>query len=355
MIVKNNYKKHWREFVSTVEVNINKLVSLVKDESQDKALLNAYSKHSLNKELNGHSIKGWHPLKKGLSLAQMNPLLFYTTIKDKASSVELMKWSREVVGLPVDRISSEEIFKKQIFYFDFEIPDSVLYTTNKDVTKLKSNLWKAVKKGMAATYIKTMYKNDSWSPFKITSTYRTEAEQAKAMVDYPLQVSDAKLGIDYFNRTTAMDLFSSFYHDGEQFEIKNETDSVKQALTDESREFLSLGGNQLIVFHSTVAGKKQYKLYKALDSDSKTQGETAFDNFVTSLSTSIKDNKAGAITFLTAWIKETNFKSSHQEEKAIDISNHIKKLTLIECAKKVDSSILAKTNYPGGNFHLYIK
>ena len=32
--------------------------------------------------------------------------------------------------------------------------------------------------------------------------------------------------------------------------------------------FISLGGNQLIVFHSTVAGKKQYKLYKALDSDS---------------------------------------------------------------------------------------
>ena len=45
----------------------SQLAGLIKLLTQDAELINAYAKHSLNKELDGHCIKGWHPLKKGLS------------------------------------------------------------------------------------------------------------------------------------------------------------------------------------------------------------------------------------------------------------------------------------------------
>ena len=60
------------------------------------------------------------------------------------------------------------------------------------------------------------------------------------------------------------------------------------------------------------------------------------------------------MAFLRVWMKASNFNSHHEIGLAIDISDHAEKLTLIECAKKENSSIKGKANYSGGNFHLQL-
>ena len=296
-MVKSNYKKNWREFVSTAESSINKLVSLVREETQDKALLNAYSKHSLNKEFSNRCINGWHPLKKGLSLAQINPISFYTTIKDKASSVELMKWSREVVGLPIDRISSEEIFKKQMFYFDFEIPESVLYTTNKDLSKLESSFKKNVITSMYALYYSYAYKKIPWIVLEISSSYRDTAGQARVMVDSIL-VKDRYNMVQIYPKAHyfALQLITDLYYDGNHLGCQDGCMHNKGQIV--CGYFISQRG----LYNNTTLGK------------------SAFDIYLNDTSTNLQKNTDKIKVLLESWITKSGYKSNHQNNKALDFS-----------------------------------
>ena len=340
MLVKNNYKKHWREFVSTTESSTNQVVTLLKHLTQDKELINAYAKHNLNKIFGTHTLRGWHPIETGVSLAQMNPILFYTTIKDKAPNIEQMKWSRKIVGLPVDKISSEEISKKQMFFFDFEIPESDLrkFQTGISWDGVEGSFKTNVIKSMRELYISYAYKKIPWILLEISSGYRNAERQSNAMIDYAHDKrkglskeyahKDSMILIEHLNANG--DLLT---HDPIQFNKDLGLPLINENLAIGYIEPVGFIKEQNLILISAYKknpenykpsslAKDQWNLYEKV---TVTGEKKAFDIYFSTLTRPRMYKNSGAMKeFLYLWFEQTGYIFPHMRHTALDFSKNNK-------------------------------
>ena len=325
--------------MNTAEGKSSQLVRLIKEEAHDNALLRAYAKHSI-KELHNHCIKGWHPIEKGLSLAQAIPVLFYNTLKDKASNIYYMNWSRKVVGLPVDRVSSEEISKKQMFFFDFAIPESDLYKfQHSGIGWAGVDGWfrTDVIKSMRALYIFYAYKKIPWKLLEITSSYRDAIGQSNAMIDYAHSARGA-LSTEYPSHTASMRLIEHINANGDL--LTDDPILFNKALgLPLINENLAVGyiepigfikEQNLILISAYKKNPENYKpssfAIKQLDLYEKvtvTGEKKAFDiYFIDSTRPRMYNNPNAMKKFLYLWFEQTKEVFPHMRHTALDFSKN---------------------------------
>ena len=193
---------------------------------------------------------------------------------------------------------------------------------------------------MCELYCDYKKQNKTWTILEISSAYRTEREQAVAMVDYILVKGETKLVNTYTNSTrkAPLTLISSLYYNENHLICKD------------------MGIDEFIqpCKHGSVSSCKsneQHSLLEKLSSSEKDVFKNYTKTTYPSGTISLKNNKAQMKTIMEDWLKASRMKSDHQKGEAIDFGSA--STDQRDRFKKIlgNYSIIL-SSYDAGNFHI---
>ena len=337
--------------MSTTESSINKLVSTVKQNTQDKALLDEYIKKRA--EYTGHGKLGWYLLTDDDVAKEkaLSGIVLKNVYSKYSSKTAQIKRSRSSVGLPTEKLDSKEMSDKLIFFIkdvdESTGEDKKVYIFQKstiDWNGVESSLKKNVITSMYALYYSYAYLKKTWIVLQISSTYRTERAQAVAMVDWVLAKGETKLIETYKNstRNAPLTLISSLYY--------NENHLICREIKVDGIEHSCKRGSV-----NSCKADEQHSLLEKLSSSEK----DVFKNYTKTIypggTISLKNNKAQMKTIMENWLKASGLKSDHQEDKAVDFgsANKGEQQELFRTILKNHNVKMNKENYSDGNFHIF--
>ena len=325
--------------MSTVESSTNQLVTLIKENTQDKALLDEYIKKRA--EYTGHGKLGWYLLTDDDVAKEkaLSGIVLKNVYSKYSSKTAQIKRSRSSVGLPTEKLDSKEISDKLIFFIkdvdentgdDRKVYD---YQSGIGWDGVESSFKKNVITSMYALYYSYAYLKKTWIVLQISSGYRDAIRQSNAMVDYA-HVLRKGLSKEYGYKDS-MRLIEHLYANGD-------------FLTYDPVQFNIVPN--LIHPNNYTKNTEQWDLYKKVTN---TGEKTAFNYYFTNIAYKRMYNNPGAMKeFLYLWFGITGYIFPHMRHTALDFSKNN------ESQRDDFNTILNKYgikveySYTPGNFHV---
>ncbi|MGL4561608.1 MAG: hypothetical protein ACRCV0_04890 [Brevinema sp.] len=217
------------------------------------------------------------------------------------------------------------------------------FQTDISWTGVDTSFKEKVMNAMIELYCDYKKKGKTWRILEISSAYRTEEQQANAMVDYILVKGRDELVKIYDNsiRRDSLNLISSLYYDGNHL-------ICRDMGIDEFIKPCKYGSA------NTCKEQYQYNLLNKLSPKEKEVFTIYTKQIYPNGNINLKSNTPQIKTITAAWLKASGMKSKHQLGIALDFSSKtpIDQRGDFINILKTDTYKIKSSVYSSGNFHI---